>query len=217
MKKGHLALIIVIGILVLDQVTKILVKTNMHLGQEINLIGGWFVVTFVENEGMAFGMDLPGEYGKIALTVFRIIAAFAIGWYLWKQTKKDVPTGFIVCVSMVLAGAAGNIFDSVLYGSLFGESGYSPAYVASFLPPEGGYSSPMLGSVVDMLRFKITGVWPDWFPFFGGEYFDLFPPVFNIADAAITISIAVLILFQRKLFRTFSGQAATEEKNNSEE
>lgn len=206
----HKGLIIIISILIADQALKLWVKSTMYLNETYHIFDGWFLLSFVENDGMAFGMDIPVSFGKIALSIFRIIAVIVIGWYLYKQTRKKVSIGFVVCIAMVLAGAMGNIFDCAFYGLLFGHSGFSPSEVAVFMPEEGGYASFLHGSVVDMFRFKVTGYWPDWFPFgLGGKYFDLFPPVFNIADSSITIGIALLLIFQRRFFRKEEAGSGT--------
>lgn len=171
----------------------------MYLGEEFPVIGNWFLIHFVENNGMAFGFEFAGEYGKIFLSVFRIVAVTAIAWYLVKLVKKEnVPMGFVVCVSLILAGAIGNIIDSAFYGLVFNES---YGQVATLFPAEGGYSSFLHGKVVDMLYFPlISGHYPQWLPVVGGREFLFFRPVFNIADSSITIGILSIILFYWKLF-----------------
>jgi len=171
----------------------------MYLGEEFSVIGNWFLIHFVENNGMAFGIEFAGEYGKIFLSVFRVLAVTAIGWYLLKLVKKDdVPMGFIVCVSLILAGAVGNIIDSAFYGLIFNES---YGQVARFFPDGGGYATFLHGKVVDMLYFPlISGHYPDWLPIIGGREFLFFRPVFNIADSSITIGIFSIIIFYWRLF-----------------
>lgn len=199
MSKLKKSLLIVFLILLADQVFKIWIKTNMYLGEEFPVIGNWFLIHFVENNGMAFGFEFAGEYGKIFLSVFRIVAVTAIAWYLVKLVKKEnVPMGFVVCVSLILAGAIGNIIDSAFYGLVFNES---YGQVATLFPAEGGYSSFLHGKVVDMLYFPlISGHYPQWLPVVGGREFLFFRPVFNIADSSITIGILSIILFYWKLF-----------------
>jgi signal peptidase II len=194
------AFVIVILVLVLDQVLKIWIKTTMTLGQEIPVLGNWFILHFTENEGMAFGLSFGGEAGKLMLSIFRIIAAVAIGYYIWYlDRRKSASTGLIVCFALIMAGALGNILDSAFYGIIFSQSSYhSPAV----LFPEGaGYSSFLHGKVVDMLYFPIINTTlPDWVPLFGGQNFQFFRPVFNLADASITTGVLALIIFQRKFF-----------------
>jgi signal peptidase II len=191
------ALIIIFSILVADQILKIWVKTNMSLGEEIKVIGNWFIILFVENNGMAFGFELSGGYGKIFLSVFRILAVIAIGWYLVKLSKRDLPMGFIACIAMIFAGAVGNIIDSAFYGLLFDQS---YGQVAS-LHPGHGYAGFLHGKVVDMFYFPIIkGHFPMWFPIWKGQDFIFFRPVFNIADASITTGIISALLFYRKQF-----------------
>jgi signal peptidase II len=199
MSKLKKSLLIVFLILLADQIFKIWIKTHMYLGEEFPVIGNWFLIHFVENNGMAFGFEFAGEYGKIFLSVFRIVAVTAIAWYLLKLIKReDVPMGFVVCVSLILAGAVGNIIDSAFYGLIFNES---YGQVATLFPEEGGYSSFLHGKVVDMLYFPlISGHYPQWFPIIGGNEFLFFRPVFNIADSSITIGIFSIILFYWKLF-----------------
>jgi len=171
----------------------------MSLYQEYRVFD-WFRIYFIENNGMAFGMEFTGEYGKLFLSLFRIMAVIGIGWYLYKICQKEVVhTGFVVCVSMVMAGAIGNIIDSAFYGLLFSESAHG--VVSTFNGPEGGYASFLHGRVVDMLYFPvIDGYYPDWFPFVGGNRFIFFRPVFNIADASISLGIIAILLFQKKFF-----------------
>lgn len=184
--------------LLADQVSKVLVKTNMTLGESIPVLGNWFIIHFTENYGMAFGMQFSGEYGKLFLSLFRILAVVLIGWYLHRLVLKKAHKGFIVCVSLIFAGAIGNIIDSAFYGLLFNES---HGQVAQFLPEAGGYGTFLHGKVVDMLHFPvITGTFPSWLPIWGDQPFVFFRPVFNIADAAITSGVFTVIIFQKKFF-----------------
>jgi len=200
LKKKHIPWIVILGVLLIDQVSKILVKTNMTLGQSIPLLGDWFILHFTENYGMAFGMQFSGEYGKLALSLFRILAVFFIGFYLGRLTLRGAHTGLIVCVSLIMAGALGNIIDSTLYGLVFSESYFNQ--VATMFPEGGGYGSFLHGKVVDMLYFPvIKGTFPAWFPIWADQPFIFFRPVFNLADAAITIGVFALLVFQAKFFK----------------
>jgi len=200
MSKLHKSLLIIGVILIIDQVLKIWIKTNMTLGQEFRIFS-WFIIHFVENDGMAFGMALPGNYGKLILSIFRVIAVFAIGYYLYRLTqKKETTNGLIICMSLIFAGAIGNIIDSAFYGLIFTES-YMQA--ATFVPPGQGYASFLHGRVVDMFYFPvITGRYPEWFPSgIAGKSFIFFRPVFNIADSSITTGIIALLVFQKRFFK----------------
>ena len=196
LKKSFVLIFIV---LLIDQAVKIWIKTHMMLGQEIHVFGDWFIIHFVENNGMAFGMELDWKFGKVFLSVFRIFAVILIGWYLVKLSRKGANQWLLYSVALVFVGAVGNIIDSVFYGVIFSDS-YSQ--VATMFPPGGGYSSFLHGKVVDMLYFPIIeGRYPGWFPFKGGETFIFFRPVFNIADSAITIGIFIILIFQKKFFK----------------
>lgn len=205
------SILIIILILVADQVLKIWVKTTFMLGDEIVVFKNWFILHFVENNGMAFGFEFAGEYGKIFLTIFRLVAIGAIGWYLVKLTKnKELPFGFIVCIALILAGAIGNIIDSLFYGMIF-EDSYGK--VSAIFPDGGGYATFMHGKVVDMFYFPlIEGRYPDWIPFVGGDPFIFFRPVFNIADSSITVGIFSIMIFYRHYFNKPDEHIADTEK-----
>ena len=191
--KGQLSALIVFAVLIIDQIIKIWVKTNMYWHESIK-ITDWFYIYFTENNGMAFGMEI---FNKIFLTGFRIIAAIAITWLLRQYVKKDYKTGFLVCVSLILAGAIGNIIDCVFYGEIFSESTHS--LIAQFVPIGEGYSDWFYGKVVDMFYFPLIETnWPEWMPFVGGKHFIFFSPIFNFADAAISCGIIALIMFYGK-------------------
>lgn len=184
-------------ILIIDQVSKIYIKTSFQLGEEIRVFD-WFRILFVENEGMAWGVKLPGSYGKLLLTSFRLLAIVGIGYWLYDSIKKGLPKVVLIALSLVFAGALGNIVDSVLYGVVFNDS---LGQVASLFPDAGGYGTLFHGKVVDMLYFPLwSGYLPQWIPFKGGDYFVFFEPVFNIADMSISVGIGLLLLFNKSAF-----------------
>lgn len=196
------SVMIILLILLADQILKIWVKTHLEIGQEIHLFGNWGILHFIENNGMAFGMEMGGKPGKFILSVFRIIAVFGIGWFLSSLINKKANLGLILAVSSIMAGAIGNIIDSAFYGIIFSESFNQPAVL---FPPGGGYSSFLHGRVVDMFYFPLINThWPDWSPYRPGESFVFFRPVFNIADSAISCGVISIILFQRRMFRGLS-------------
>lgn len=191
--KGRIALLIIFSMLIIDQVIKVWIKTNMYWHESVR-ITDWFYIYFTENIGMAFGLEI---IGKLFLTSFRLVAVTFIAWFLYKCVKLSVRTGFIVCVSLILTGALGNIVDSVFYGVLFSESTHTQ--IAQFLPAEGGYAPLLYGKVVDMFYFPIIDTyWPQWMPWVGGDHFVFFSPIFNFADAAISCGIIILLLFYSK-------------------
>lgn len=188
-----MAVIIVIAILLIDQILKIWVKTNMHLHECIT-ITDWFKICFIENKGMAFGMEIGS---KVVLSLFRIVAVSVIGYYIYLQVKQKARTGYIVCLAMVMAGAIGNIIDCMFYGLIFNAS--SEFYTSYFVPFGEGYAPFLMGKVVDMFYFPlIVSTWPDWMPMVGGEDFVFFSPIFNFADASISVGVVLLLLFYRK-------------------
>ncbi|MCX6295053.1 MAG: lipoprotein signal peptidase [Bacteroidetes bacterium] len=191
-------LLIVFIILLIDQLIKIYIKTHFFLGEEVHLGGDWAIIHFTENNGMAYGMEFGGGFGKLFLSVFRIVAVGGIGYYLWTLTKSAEDKLYIICIALIFAGALGNIVDSAFYGVLFSDSNYE---VARFLPEEGGYSTFLHGKVVDMFYFPIIrGHFPSWFPIWGTEEFEFFRPVFNFADFSISVGVGMIILFQKRFF-----------------
>ena len=202
MSSGKKSVMLVVLILIIDQTLKIWIKTHMEIGQEIRLFGNWGIIHFIENNGMAFGMEMGGKTGKFILSIFRIIAIFGIGWFLSTLVNKKANLGLILSVSAIMAGAIGNIIDSAFYGMIFSESYSQPAIL---FPPGGGYSTFLHGRVVDMLYFPVIDTnWPDWSPFRSGESFVFFRPVFNVADSAITCGVISILLFQKKMFKDLS-------------
>ncbi len=190
---------LIVIILLIDQISKIWVKLNMTIGQSFDIIGNKFLIHFIENPGMAYGMEFGGEYGKLFLSVFRIIAVCGIGYGLHYMIKHKYNRGFILNVALIFAGALGNIIDSAFYGLIFSESTY---YEKATLFPAHGYATFLHGYVVDMLYFPlIEGTFPTWLPFWGGEHFLFFRPVFNIADSAISVGVALILIFQKRYFK----------------
>lgn len=207
---------IVLLILFFDQVLKIWIKTHLMLGDEIIIAKNWFILDFVENNGMAFGLEFGNHIGKYFLSIFRIIAIGGLGWYISTLWKREVPFGAIACFSLIMAGAIGNILDSAFYGLIFNES---YGQVATLFPAGGGYAPFLQGRVVDMFYFPlISGNYPTWFPFVSGNDFIFFRPVFNIADSSITIGIISILIFYRSFFDEKHVHAVTEtaEKGNQE-
>ena len=193
MTQGRLALLLVIAILFLDQCIKIWVKTHMHLHESIHVLD-WFYISFIENNGMAYGMQLGS---KLLLSLFRVVAISGIGYYLWLQVKRKASMGYVACLSMIVAGAIGNLIDCMFYGLCFEAS--TTYTLASMVPMGEGYAPFLMGKVVDMFYFPlIVTTYPDWFPFWGGQEFIFFSPVFNFADASISVGVVALFLFFRK-------------------
>ena len=207
-----MAILVVFAVLLIDQIIKIWVKTSMTLHESIH-VTDWFYITFIENNGMAFGMQLGS---KIILSLFRIIAISALGYYIWLEVKRQAKTGYIVCLSLVLAGAAGNLIDCMFYGLMFNAS--SPYYLSYFVPFGTGYAPFLMGKVVDMFYFPLIETeWPTWIPFVGGEHFVFFSPVFNFADSCISVSVVWLLLFYREQIGKISFSKAVEQPKDQEE
>lgn len=198
--KLRYAVLIILAVLIADQALKIWIKTHFPFGHVMDLAGfPWAKLYFIENEGMAWGWKFSGEWGKTLLTLFRLAAVIFGTWYLGKLVKQQYSRGFIVCVSLIYAGALGNLIDSMFYGLMFSKSDHST--VAAMFPPNGGYAGFLHGHVVDMLYFPmINATWPGWMPFAGGERFEFFSPIFNIADASISVGVITLLIFQKRFF-----------------
>ena len=198
------SIILIILILLIDQISKVYIKTHFLLGESVEVFD-WFKIYFIENDGMAWGTKISDfvsfisdRTGKVALTLFRIVAIVGIGYWLVSSIKKKSPNVLIIAIALIFAGALGNIVDSTFYGLLFSDSYHQ---VASFLPETGGYDGILHGKVVDMLYFPLwKGYLPEWLPFYGGKYFTFFEPVFNVADMAISAGFVMLIVFNKKAF-----------------
>ena len=209
--KGRVAVLVILAILLIDQAIKIWVKTSMTLHESIH-ITDWFYIAFIENNGMAFGMQLGS---KIILSLFRVVAIALLGYYIWQQVHRQAKTGYIILLSMVLAGAAGNLIDCMFYGLVFNAS--SPYYLSYFVPFGTGYAPFLMGKVVDMFYFPlIESDWPQWVPFVGGDHFVFFSPVFNFADSCISVSVVWLLLFYRKEISTISLSRNLEQSEKQE-
>ncbi len=187
---------VLLPVLAIDQAIKVWVKTSFTVGQRLDFVPGLLELQFIENEGMAFGWALPGVTGKLFLTGFRLIAAVAIGVYISRRVKEEAPRGLLYSLTFVWAGALGNIIDSAVYGRFFGRSGWGT--LAQWMPEHGGYAPWFQGNVVDMFHFVVT--WPSWFPFGSLAGREVFPPIWNLADAAISVSVIWMLLNQKKYF-----------------
>ena len=208
-----MAVLVVFAVLLIDQAIKIWVKTSMTLHESIH-VTDWFYITFIENNGMAFGMQLGS---KIILSLFRVIAISASGYYIWLEVKRQAKTGYVVCLSFILAGAAGNLIDCMFYGLVFNAS--SPYYLSYFVPFGTGYAPFLMGKVVDMFYFPLIETeWPLWMPFVGGEHFVFFSPVFNFADSCISVSVVWLLLFYREAISKMSlGKSVVQQEDQSDQ
>ncbi len=205
------AVLIILLVIIADQALKFWIKTSFTYGPVLNLFGlPWARLYFIENEGMAWGWKFGGEWGKMALTLFRLAAVLFGTWYLGKVVKQGYSRGFIVCASLIYAGALGNLIDSMFYGMIFSES--TDFTVATAFPAGGGYAGFLHGKVVDMLYFPIIrSTYPSWIPFIGGENFEFFSPIFNIADAAISVGVITLLIFQNRFFHKEEHETEHEE------
>lgn len=191
---------IIVGLLILDQIVKFIIKLNMTIDESITVFPNWFFIRFIENPGAAYGFELGGDYGKLILSLFRIVAVVVLGWYINKLIKKQAPTGIIVGFALILAGAMGNIIDSAFYGLIFSESTFTTT--AQPFPESGGYAGFLHGKVVDMLYFPIIkSTYPSWIPGVGGDTFTFFSPIFNVADSYISIGVIYMLIFQHKYFK----------------
>lgn len=204
------ALFTIFAVLLIDQVLKVWVKLNFQYGETMSIIPGWFKLQFVENPGMAFGWMIPGEGGKLALSIFRIVVVIGISVYLSKLIKQQAHKGLIICVSLIVAGALGNIIDSAVYGQIFNKGSQFDQNLMDYTMYHGKaelgghYAAPLMGNVVDMLHFEKTITW-------NGKTIELFPPVFNVADSAITIGIILILLFQKRFFEVKKEDETAEE------
>jgi signal peptidase II len=205
--KGRTVAIIIIAILLADQVLKFWVKTNMLYGEQIFVFGRWFRLFFIENEGMAWGWKFGGSWGKLALTIFRLIAVIFGVFYIRSIIRQKYHKGFITCVALIFAGALGNLIDSMFYGLIFSASDHGLP-LAEVLPPNGGYAGFLHGRVVDMFYVPIIEdkIIPSWVPIWGGEPFTFFAPIFNLADASISAGVIAILLFQKKFFNKEPGK-----------
>jgi len=215
------ASLLIITILLIDQISKIYVKTHFVIGEDTEVFN-WFKILFIENPGMAWGTKISDfvsfisdSSAKVSLTIFRIIAVFFIGYWLLDSVKRSASRILVIGISLIFAGALGNIIDSVFYGVIFGDSNGS---IAQFLPEGGGYAKLLQGKVVDMLYFPLwKGYLPEWLPIWGGKYFTFFEPVFNVADIAISTGVGMLLVFNRKAFKNSSNEEELQKSNISAE
>lgn len=211
-------LLIILSVVALDQLLKIWIKLNFLYGENVELIPGWLDLQFVENPGMAFGWMFPGTSGKLALSIFRIIVVTSIIIYIYKLTKKKTHPGYLFCLSLIVAGALGNIIDSAVYGMCFDKGSTFDSHFQDYTAysdtaafSSQGYAPFLMGNVVDMIHITKEIDFPSWSPMHAGERAELFPPIFNIADAAISVGIILILLFQRRFFREEDEEVSIEE------
>jgi signal peptidase II len=216
------ALFTILSVLFLDQWIKIWIKTTFYYGQPKTIIPGWLDLQFVENPGMAFGWMLPGEGGKLALSIFRIIVVAGIAFYLWKLIRQKVHTGYILCVSLIIAGALGNIIDSAAYGLMFDKGSLFDPDIQDYGMYHGlatmgkeGYAPFLMGNVVDMFHITKQVSFPEWFPIWGGQTREIFPPVFNVADSSITLGILCILIWQRSFFQSLEEKESEKSANST--
>ena len=215
MKKRSVFFIICL-IVIADQVLKIYIKTHYHAGESHAVLGNWFQLYFIENEGMAYGWKLGGEWGKMALTLFRLAAVIFGVFYIGKIVEKQYHKGFIICVALIFAGALGNLIDSMFYGLMFEESSTITYNVAKIFPAQG-YAGFLHGNVVDMLYFPIIHTqFPEWLPIWGGQDFDFFSPIFNLADASISTGIITIFVFQKRFLKAHPEMTTNNKKIENE-
>jgi len=205
-------ILIITGVLVIDQVLKIYIKTHFHYGEDMSLFGAdWAYFNFIENNGMAFGLSLGGEYGKLLLSLFRIAAVILLWKYIIRLIDQKAHFGLLLSFALIFAGAVGNIIDSAFYGLIFSESKYH-GEIATLFPPGGGYAGFLHGKVVDMFYFPIIDTYlPKWLPIWGGERFEFFRPVFNIADASISVGVGILLIFYKRFFKENEPETTSKE------
>ncbi len=217
LKRSYLAIGLIFLVLLIDQIVKIWVKLNMRIGDNFNFFGNghdWFQIYFTENPGMAFGLELGGDYGKLALSLFRIVAVGFITYYLYTLCKQKKSYGLVASIALIWAGAVGNILDSIFYGLIFTSSTHNIATLTSF---GGGYAGFLHGKVVDMLHFPlIEGHYPKWMPFVGGQGFKFFEPIFNIADTSISVGVGMVVVFYRSFFSEGKKPSTEKESEKSD-
>ena len=208
MKDATKIVLLILLVLIADQVLKVYIKTNFAYGDGFDMLGlPWAKIHFVENPGMAFGIEFGGEYGKLALSLFRVVMVGLLGYYLVYLHRHQTRFGIILCFALILAGAIGNIIDSAFYGMIFSASPYHSDEIAQLVPWGQGYAGFLHGRVVDMFHFPLLrGTFPDWMPVWGGEPFEFFRPVFNIADTAISVGVISLLVFHRDFFTNPPGE-----------